>query len=169
MLDVVRQPRLWPWYAVIVTNMFFVGILFGFLPVRVYALHYDSLTTGLILSATALSYLLVQPLAGWLADRSGTMRTVEIGLVVSGLAIVVIPFVSGLLLLLVSVIAGLSIGAVWTNSDTMMSQLAKQGRLGSTMGVAGSFKELGDMLGPLLVGVLSDWLGLPAGFVICGV
>ncbi len=97
------------------------------------------------------------------------MRTVEIGLVVSGLAIVVIPFVSGLLLLLVSVIAGLSIGAVWTNSDTMMSQLAKQGRLGSTMGVAGSFKELGDMLGPLLVGVLSDWLGLPAGFVICGV
>ena len=171
MLAVVRQPRLWPWYAVIVTNMFFVGILFGFLPVHVYGLHYDSLTTGIILSAAALSYLLVQPLAGWLADRlgSGPARTVEIGLVASGLAIVAIPFVSGLALLIVTIIGGLSIGTVWTNSDAMMSLLAKRGRLGSTMGVAGSFKELGDMLGPLLVGALSDWLGLPAGFVICGV
>jgi len=37
------------------------------------------------------------------------------------------------------------------------------------MGVAGSFKEFGDMVGPLLIGALSQWLGLTAGFVICGV
>ena len=37
------------------------------------------------------------------------------------------------------------------------------------MGEVGSFKELGDMLGPLLVGMLAQAFGLPAGFVVCGV
>jgi MFS family permease len=66
-------------------------------------------------------------------------------------------------------LAGIGIGTVWTNSDTMMSQLAKTGQLGSTMGIAGSFKEFGDMLGPLLIGVISQAFGLTAGFVVCRV
>jgi hypothetical protein len=37
------------------------------------------------------------------------------------------------------------------------------------MGAAGSFKEFGDMIGPILIGVLSQALGLTWGFVICGV
>jgi len=169
LFDVVKQPRLWPWYAVIIINMFFVGILFGFLPVRVYALHYDSLTTGALLSAVALSYLVVQPIAGSLADRMDPVRTVQLGLIASGIGIILVPFVSGILLLIVSVIAGLGIGTVWTNSDAMMSLLAKRGQLGSTMGIAGSFKEFGDMIGPLLIGLLSDAFGLTTGFVLCGV
>jgi len=39
-LAVFKEKELLPWYAVIVINMFFVGILFGFLPVRVHALGY---------------------------------------------------------------------------------------------------------------------------------
>jgi len=34
--------------------------------------------------------------------------------------------------------------------------------------VAGSFKEFGDMLGPLLIGLLSQAFGLTIGFVVCG-
>ncbi len=41
--------------------------------------------------------------------------------------------------------------------------------MGATMGVAGSFKELGDMIGPLLMGAISQALGLQWGFVICAV
>jgi hypothetical protein len=37
------------------------------------------------------------------------------------------------------------------------------------MGVAGTFKEIGDMLGPLLIGVVSQAFGLTTGFVSCGV
>ena len=48
-------------------------------------------------------------------------------------------------------------------------ELAQAGKLGATMGAAGSFKEFGDMIGPLLVGFLSQALGLGTGFVICGV
>ena len=73
------------------------------------------------------------------------------------------------MLVVLSIAAGIGVGTVWTNSDLLVSRLAKEGRLGATMGVAGSFKEFGDMVGPLLIGALSQWLGLTAGFVICGV
>ncbi len=168
LLDVFKQPRLWTWYAVIVVNMFFVGILFGFLPVRVDALGYDAGASTLVLTIAALSYLLIQPIAGILADRVNPIRTIQAGLVASGIGIILIAFTSGFVLILVVILAGIGIGTVWTNTDTMMSQLAKAGQLGSTMGVAGSFKEFGDMLGPLLIGVISQAFGLTAGFVVCG-
>lgn len=167
--EVFRQPRFWPWYMVIVVNMFFVGILFGFVPVRIDVLGYRGLAAGALLSVVALSYLLIQPFAGMLADRINPVYTVQAGLVASGLGIILVPFVSGPLLVIVLILAGIGIGTVWTNSDTMMSLLASKGQLGSTMGVAGSFKEFGDMLGPLLIGVLSQAFGLTVGFVACGI
>ena len=49
----------------------------------------------------------------------------------------------------------------------MVSNLSDEKQMGATMGVAGSFKELGDMIGPLLMGAISQALGLQWGFVIC--
>lgn len=164
-----KEPRLFPWYAVTVVNMFFVGILFGFLPVRVYAGGYSQVVTGILLSATAASYLLVQPLVGRLADTVSPALTIRVGLVLAGVSIVLMPFVSGVGLFVVSVMAGAGVGTVWTNTDTLISTLAREGTLGATMGAAGSFKEFGDMIGPVLIGLISQAFGLPVGFVVCGV
>ena len=168
-ISVFRDPKLIRWYAIIVVNMFFVSILFGFLPVRVYALHYGAVQTGLILSLVALSYLLIQPVAGYLADRTDVTTTIRIGLILSAISIIAAPFVKDALLILDAVIAGIGVGIVWTNTDTLVSKLAEEGKLGATMGAAGSFKEFGDMVGPILIGVLSQFLGLAWGFVICGI
>ncbi len=163
-----REPVLVPWYLVIVANMFLVGILFGFLPVRVHELRLDPLASGVLLSLVAASYLLVQPLAGSLADRVSAAATVRVGLLLGASGVVVAPFVDGAALATVSVLAGMGVGTVWTNTDTLVSRLSRKGRLGATMGAAGSFKELGDMLGPILIGVLSQAFGLATGFVVCG-
>lgn len=168
-LDVFGEPALRPWYGVTVVNMFFVGILFGFLPVRVHELGVDPFASGLLLSSVALSYLLVQPVAGALADRVSPGLTIRAGLALAGASIIAAPFVDGLALVAASIAAGAGVGTVWTNTDTLISQLARRGQLAATMGAAGSFKELGDMVGPLLVGVLSQAFGLPIGFVVCGV
>lgn len=168
LISVFKDPRLIRWYAVIVVNMFFVSILFGFLPVRVYELQYGPVKTGLILSLVALSYLLIQPVAGHLADRTDVTTTIRVGLILSALSIIAAPFVRDALLILDAILAGIGVGIVWTNTDTLVSTLAQEGRLGATMGAAGSFKEFGDMVGPILIGVLSQLLGLTWGFVICG-
>jgi len=72
-------------------------------------------------------------------------------------------------LFVVAILAGIGVGTVWTNTDTLVSQRAQAGKLGATMGVAGTFKEIGDMLGPLLIGVVSQAFGLTVGFVSCGI
>lgn len=167
--SVFKDPKLIRWYAIIVVNMFFVSILFGFLPVRVYALHYGAVQTGLILSLVALSYLLIQPVAGYLADKTDVTTTIRVGLVLSAISIIAAPFVKDALLIVDAIIAGIGVGIVWTNTDTLVSKLAEEGKLGATMGAAGSFKEFGDMVGPILIGILSQILGLAWGFVICGV
>ncbi len=167
-LAVFREPVLMPWYVVTVVNMFFVGIIFGFFPVRIHALGYGPLEAGVLLSMVTVSYLVVQPVAGNLADRLNPAQTIRLGLLLAAVSIIVYPFVDGIVLIVASILAGLGVGTVWTNTDTMISQLAKVGSLGATMGAAGSFKEFGDMIGPLLVGVLSQALGLQVGFAICG-
>jgi MFS family permease len=167
-IHVFRQPSLWPWYVVTVVNMFFVGILFGFLPVRVHDLGYEPWLSGLLLSAVAASYLLIQPLAGILADRFRPAVTICVGLGISGVSIILMPFLAAVPLLLVSILAGVGVGTVWTNTDALISLLARAGRLGTTMGVAGTFKEFGDLLGPLLIGVIAQAFGLATGFVLCG-
>lgn len=164
----VRDPVLLPWYGIIVVNMFLVGILFGFLPVYVHALGYDQLRNGLIVASATASYLLVQPLAGTLADRGNPRTVMMAGLVLSSGGVLLVPFTTGLALVAVCVVGGIGVGTVWTNSDAIVSQLARTGRTASALGVAGSFKELGDMLGPLLIGALTQAFGLKVSFVTCG-
>jgi MFS family permease len=165
---IFREPRLVPVYTVIVINMFMVGILFGFLPVYLYAIGYTPTQSGVIVSVATLSYLLIQPLAGFLADRVAVRTTVLIGLLLAALAIIVVTFTSGVPLIITVMLAGIGIGTVWTNSDTLVSTLAQQSQLGASIGAAQSFKEFGDMIGPLLIGLLTQFFGVRIGFVSCG-
>jgi MFS transporter, ACDE family, multidrug resistance protein len=164
----LREPRMLGWYVVIVVNMFMVGILFGFLPVYVNSLGYDQLKNGFIAAAATTSYLLIQPLAGYLADRFDAKHVVLTGLILSASSLALIPFSTGGVLVCVVVAGGIGVGSVWTNTDTIVSNLAEEGRLAATLGAAGSFKELGDMLGPLLIGVVAQFWGLRTGFLVCG-
>ncbi len=63
---------------------------------------------------------------------------IGIGLTMIGVLIAVYDFAE--------ILASTSIGTVWTNSDVLISKLATENTMGTTMGVAGSFKELGDMI-----------------------
>ncbi len=166
---VFKNKTLMPWFFIIVINMFFVGILFGFLPVRIHQLGYSAFNTGLMLTATTLAYLLVQPVAGWLSDKFNAILIIRIGMALSCISIAGIAFATGTLLIVTCIVAGIGIGVVWTNTDALVSKLSKENEMGATMGLAGSFKELGDMIGPLLMGAISQALGLQWGFMICAV
>jgi len=167
--DISRDRLLLPWYGIIVVNMFFVGILFGFLPVYVHSLGYNRLKNGLIVATAASAYLLIQPLAGWLADRSDPMKVILLGLLLSSFGVLLTPFTTGAMLVVVALLGGAGVGTVWTNSDAMVSQLARERRLASSLGMASSFKELGDMLGPLLIGAIAQAFGLRVSFISCGI
>lgn len=167
-LLVYKNRQLAPVYAAIVINMFLVGILFGFLPVYAHSIGYSPFQSGLLVSVATASYLTVQPLAGHLADKFAIRKTVLVGLLLAALGITVITFTTGPVLIGVVIIAGIGVGTVWTNSDTLVSSLAKDSNLGASIGAAQSFKEFGDMVGPLLIGLLTQAFGIRFAFVSCG-
>ncbi|MBA2585893.1 MAG: MFS transporter [Chthoniobacterales bacterium] len=165
---IFKEPRLLPIYGVIVINMFMVGILFGFLPVYLHGIGYTPLASGTLVSVATFSYLLVQPLAGYLADKVAIQTTVVGGLLLAALAIIAVTFASGAPLIGIVIAAGIGVGTVWTNSDALVSALAPKRQLGASIGAAQSFKEFGDMVGPLLIGLLTQLFGVQTGFITCG-
>ena len=167
-LSIFAEPRLVPAYAVIFVNMFLVGILFGFLPVYLHHIGYTPIQYGGVVSIATLSYLLVPPVAGYLADRVDIGITVIAGLALAAIATAAVVFSSGAILIGIVVLAGIGIGTVWTNTDALVGKLAKDRELGASMGAAQSFKELGDMVGPVGIGLLTQLFGIRVGFVTCG-
>ena len=163
-----KNPVLLPTYAAIVINMFVVGVLFGFFPVYLHAIGYSTSSAGFLITATTASYLLVQPLAGWLADRINPATTVIVGLAVAAGATLAIPAVTGWMLIPLAVLAGLGVGTVWTNTDMLVTKIAGDRQLGAAVGAAQSFKEVGDMLGPLAIGAITQAWNVRVGFYVCG-
>jgi DHA1 family multidrug resistance protein-like MFS transporter len=168
-LRIFTDARLLPIYAVIVVNMFLVGILFGFLPVYLHGIGYSTTGSGAVVSIATAAYLLIQPVAGLAADRYDTRMTVLVGLSVAAASIMATTFASGSTLIAIVIAAGVGIGTVWTNSDALVGAMAASNRLGASIGAAQSFKEFGDMVGPLAVGALTQLSGIRTGFVSCGI
>lgn len=168
LLGLFKERSLVPVYAVIVINMFLVSILFGFLPVYLHGIGYSAVESGALVSVATLSYLLIQPIAGHLADRLSPARTVVVGLLIAALATVLVTFTKDGPLVALIILAGVGVGTVWTNTDALVGSLSSEAQMGTRMGAAQSFKELGDMIGPLLIGLLTHFFGVRVGFVACG-
>ena len=165
---IFKHPKLVPIYAVIVINMFMVSILFGFLPVYLYGIGKTPLQSGLITGSATAGYLLVQPLDGYLADKVSMRLTLNVGMGAAALALCAATFTTGIALILIVIVAGVGVGTVWTNADALVSSLAEKRAMGASIGAAQSFKEFGDMIGPLLIGLLTQVFSVRVGFVTCG-
>ncbi|MBY0500566.1 MAG: MFS transporter [Alphaproteobacteria bacterium] len=168
-LEPFEERRLLPVYGAIVINTFLVGALFGFLPIYLYSRGYTPVESGIVISFVTISYVSIQPIAGYLADRIDIRLTIIIGLFLAGLGISIATFTSGTALVFCVVFAACGAGIVWTNCDTLVSLLVKDEKLGAGMGAAQFFKEFGDMGGPLFIGGMSQLFGIQIGFVMCGV
>ena len=129
---------------------------------------HSALKSASRISVATFSYLLVQPLAGHLADKIDIAKTVFVVLLLAALAISTVRFTAPVPLIAVVIIARVGIGTVWTNSNALVNTLATKGQLGASIGAAQSFNEFGDMVGPLLVGLITQLFDIRAGFVSCG-
>ncbi|MCL6615080.1 MAG: MFS transporter, partial [Firmicutes bacterium] len=111
-----RLGRLWPWYLANFIDTALLGILLGFLPIRADELGYDGRAIGFLLASASAAFLIVQPLAGAVADRLGRRAAVLWGLVLGSLGTGMLGFARGAALGAAGMAAGIGLGAAWTNS-----------------------------------------------------
>ena len=168
LLTSFKDAKLLPWYLVTTVNMMFMGIVFGFLPVFLNVSGFDPLRSGAVMAAVALAFLLIQPLTGTISRLLGFRRAIYAGLIAEAALLIVLPFTTGWLTVGIAVLDAAGIGVVWTLSTVAVAKAANPGSIGLALGNLGSFKEIGDMAGPLLIGLVSQLVSLRAGFVLCG-
>jgi DHA2 family multidrug resistance protein-like MFS transporter len=155
----------------------FVGLPFHFEN----TLHYDQVTTGLLLTPWPAAVGLMAPFAGWLADRMSTAILCAVGLVVFGaglaalalLASAATPFDIGWRM----AACGVGFGLFQSPNNRMMLTSAPRERAGAAGGMLGTARLTGQTFGAVMTAIFLHLFGehgvviglwVATGFAILG-
>ncbi len=144
---------------------FVFGAVEAFLAVYAHHLGLDAWIIGIILGVQLVSIVLVKPLMGGLSDRAGRKPVIVGGLWIGALSVALIPLVHDpYLLAALSLGFGLGFAAVTSSTTALVSDLSRQGTLGSAIGVLRTVMDIGQSAGPAVTGLLITAFGYTAAF-----
>jgi MFS family permease len=140
--------------------------IISFLPVYGTQNNIGAGVTGAILGLQAVVYVLAQYYSGKVADKYGSRIPILIGSALLAVGVLVIALVPNPVVWAAAVIfSGVGIAALWVVSNSYLAYAAPAALMGTVMGLSGTFKEVGDGGGPILIGFLGDWIGLKGAFL----
>jgi len=155
--------------AAIFVAMLGVGIIIPFLPIYAKELGAGGLWLGIIFSGFAFSRSMVMPFIGRISDRQGRKKLLAVGLLFySLLSLAYIYASSAPALALVRLIHGLASALVLPIATAYIGDLAKKAGEGRAMGTFNLALFSGFGFGPLMGGMLHDWLSFSAAFLAMG-
>lgn len=155
-------------YFIGMSGMLVFYSIISFLPVYGTRNNIDTGTTGLVLGLQAVVYVLAQYWSGRVADKYGSRLPLLGGSLLLTIALLMIALVPVPIVWFAAVVlSGIGIAALWVVSNSYLAYIAPAAIMGTVMGLSGTFKEVGDGGGPILVGFLGDIWGLRAAFLIC--
>ena len=132
-------------------------------------LHFNSMQVGLVFSAFAYPYLLLQVIGGWVSDRFGARLTLTVSAVIWAVATLLTGLADGLTSMLCArVLLGLGEGATFPAATRAMSDWTVKGKRGFSQGVTHSAARLGNALTPPLVVWLIALVTWRGSFIILG-
>ncbi|MHA1710600.1 MAG: MFS transporter [Candidatus Freyarchaeota archaeon] len=149
---------------------FGIGAVETFLPIYAVLLGFKSWEVGLMLSLQLLTITLSKPLMGTLSDQYGRRGPIFLGLIISAVSMIVIPFCrSFFALLALMIINGLGISSTTSSTSPLISDLSSTSSFGSAMGTLETIKDVGHASGPIAAGWLIAQFGYVGAFTAIGV
>jgi MFS family permease len=125
---------------------------------------------GFVGSVTGISNMICAPLLGRLSDRIGASRILLVSL--AGAAIMLIPqaFVGSVGQLLVfRFLLGCFMGGLIPTVNSLVRRYTPDGMESRAFGFNSSALSLGNMMGPIMGGALSGFIGIEGLFILSGV
>lgn len=123
-----------------------------------------------VVAAAFVSRVALEAIYGWLADLFGKRRLYLVGLSIFSLgSVLLIPAPSFTWLVFASILQGIGM-ASFSIAMAMITNLFPKERRGRALGLWNSSQPFGIMMGPIIGGVVTEWLGWRANFVLiaCG-
>ncbi|QCB28197.1 MFS transporter [Corynebacterium endometrii] len=148
-----------------------MGVRVSVLPLFAAAVfHNGAAASGFALAAFAGGNALVMQFSGKLADRIGRKPMIITGLVLTSIFMGTLGFAENVIpLIIMSILAGGASGMIAPAQQAALADVIGNSRSGgqvlSTFQMAGDF---GQILGPILIGLLADIYGFKIAFAACG-
>ncbi|MBP1154730.1 MULTISPECIES: MFS transporter [unclassified Paenibacillus] len=172
--ELIRTRELPALYSVTFVIQFSILSSMPLIPLFVQELHGSgqllAFYAGLVGSVTGFSNMIASPLLGRLGDRLGSHRILAIALIGTGLAFIPQVFVTNIWQLLASrFLLGIFMGGLIPSVQTLIRQYTPSGMESRSYSFNTSALALGNMLGPVIGGAVSGWIGIRGIFLTAAV
>ncbi len=152
---------------VIFMDMAIYGLLIPVFPEYAPRLGVDESFVGIVFGLYAAMLLLFSIPMGLLSDRVGRRPLIVAGMLLLALATALFGFSTTATHLIVArVVQGIAAAATWSAGLALLAETCDPARLGEKMGIALSAVGFGTVIGPVLGGLLFEYLGYTATFLI---
>ncbi len=122
--------------------------------------HLGEEAIGGILTLATLGNLVCVPLAGWMVDNLGRKAAIVPSTILSGISVICFIVSPNILWFTLSAaLFGISTGVAGPAPSAYVADLAQGQGIGARLGVYRSFGDIGFILGPICMGLVSDAAG----------
>lgn len=144
------------------------------LPLYVQKLHGSAqdiaLWSGFVIAVTGLSNMIASPLLGKLSDKVGANRILTYALIGTGLTLIPQAFVTSVWqLVIVRFMMGVFMGGLLPSVNALIRSFTPEGMESRAFGFNTSALALGNMLGAVIGGFLSGFIGIEGLFIASGI
>ena len=142
----------------------------AYLPIYALAQGYNTAEVGTFFAVQETAQIVFKPIGGRISDRRGTKPTIIIGMI--GLAVVlgmVTMAQTWWTLLLLAGLLGVFQALIFPATTALIAEQLASANLGTGMGLVGTMRNFGKVVGPIVVGVLLTWFDFRPTFLILSV
>ena len=153
-------------FLAILVQLITFATIFGFNPVIARNIGASDTQLGLLATLSNVPTIPAAVLAGtFFTDLIGERKTIIAGFIVVALTTVIVPYINNLNLLFLSqIIGGFGRGLIYPLLMALSIKEIKDNQRATAMGFFQAIYGIGMFIGPVIVGFISDYAGLTAGF-----
>ena len=145
------------------------GMIWGLLPIMLFSLNFDNKNIGIITAIYPTVWGIGQLFTGKMSDKFSKKSMLFWGMLIQGLAIVWLPFISNFYALaIISAILGLGTALVYPTFLSTIAQATSPKQRAESIGTFRLWRDLGYAFGALISGITADIFGIQYAIFLIG-
>ena len=146
------------------------GMIWGLLPILLISLNYDTKSIGIIAAIYPAVWGIGQLVTGKMADMYSKKGMLFFGMLIQGLAILLIPYFTGFYqLATIAAILGLGTALVYPTFLSAIAEATHPNQRAESIGVFRLWRDLGYAIGAIVSGIIADLFGVHYAVLSIGV
>ena len=145
------------------------GMIWGLLPIALFSLNFDQATIGIITAIYPTVWGIGQLFTGKMSDHYAKKALLFWGMLLQGIAILLIPFTSEFYgLIAISTLLGLGTALVYPTFLSTIAQATSPKQRAESIGTFRLWRDLGYAFGAIISGVTADLFGIEYAIFLIG-